>query len=48
VRYTDSAGLSTPISTWNTGNSLIGDGTVESLQDTTTSSNRFYSIEAYY
>ena len=33
LRYTDSAGLATPISTWNIGNSLIGDGTTQFLQD---------------
>jgi hypothetical protein len=48
LRYTDSAGLATPISSWIIGNTLIGDGTTLSLQDTSSNSNRFYSVEAYY
>jgi hypothetical protein len=48
LRYTDSTGLATPISTWNIGSSLVGDGTTLFLQDAGSDSNRFYTIEAYY
>jgi hypothetical protein len=48
LRYTNGAGLATPVSTWNIGNSLIGDGTILSLQDTNTDSIRFYAVEAFY
>jgi hypothetical protein len=48
LRYTDSAGLTTPISSWTIGSSLIGDGTTLSLQDTSSTPNRFYVVEAYY
>jgi hypothetical protein len=47
LRYTDSAGLSTPISSWIIGSSLTGDGTTLSLQDTNSNPIRFYSVEAY-
>jgi hypothetical protein len=48
LRYTDSAGLATPISTWNIGGTLIGDGSPRFFQDTSSDANRFYTIEAYY
>jgi hypothetical protein len=48
LRYTDSAGLATPISSWTIGSSLIGDGTTLSLQDISSTPNRFYAVEAYY
>jgi hypothetical protein len=48
LRYTDSAGLTTPISSWPIGSSLIGDGTTRSLQDTRSTPNRYYVVEAYY
>jgi len=48
LRYTDSAGLTTPISNWTIGSSLIGDGTVLSLQDINSNAIRFYVVEAYY
>jgi hypothetical protein len=48
LRYTDSAGLATPISSWSIGSALIGDGTTLFLQDTSSTANRFYTIEAYY
>lgn len=48
LRYTDAAGLSTPVSTWSVGAALVGDGTALSLQDTSSTSNRFYAVEAYY
>lgn len=47
LRYTDGAGLTTPISTWNLGSTLIGDGSTHSLQDTNPGSARFYAVEAY-
>ena len=47
LRYTDSAGLTTPVSTWATGNSIAGDGTNKSLSDTTTGTQRFYAISAH-
>jgi hypothetical protein len=46
--YTDANGLATPISSWNIGSSLIGDGTTLSLQDTNPTPTRFYTVEAYY
>lgn len=48
LRYTDSAGLVTPISGWNIGASLVGDGSTLSLQDTNSTSTRLYTVEAYY
>lgn len=48
LRFTDSAGLSTPISNWTIGSNLIGDGAALSLQDTNSTSSRFYAVEAYY
>ena len=48
LRYTDSAGLTTPVSAWNIGSNLIGDGTTRFLQDTSPNANRFYTVEAYY
>ena len=47
LRYTDSAGLSTPVSTWATGGTIAGDGTNKSLGDTTTGTERFYAISAH-
>lgn len=46
LRYTDD--LSTPITNWCIGASLVGDGTTLSLQDTNSTVARFYSVEAYY
>ena len=48
LRYTDSSGLATPISSWNIGAALTGDGSTLSLQDTTSTSTRLYAVEAYY
>jgi hypothetical protein len=48
LRYTDSAGLTTPVSNWNIGASLVGDGSTLSLQDTSSTSTRLYAVEAYY
>jgi len=44
--YTD-AGLATPRSSWNLGNTNIGTGATLSIMDTNTSPARFYIIEAY-
>lgn len=46
LRYTDAAGLSSPLSTWSTGASVTGTGSVLSLEDTHTDPNRFYVVEA--
>lgn len=48
LRYTDGAGLGTPISSWAIGSSLIGNGAPLFLQDTNTDGIRFYAVEAYY
>jgi hypothetical protein len=48
LRYTDATGLATPISNWTIGNSLIGNGSTLSLQDTNSTPTRFYTVEAYY
>lgn len=48
LRYTDSAGLATPISSWTSGSTLIGNGSTLSLQDTNSTAVRFYAVEAYY
>ena len=48
LRYTNAAGLGTPISSWTIGGTLIGDGTTHSLQDASSTSSRFYAVEAYY
>ena len=48
LRYTDSAGLATPISSWTIGSTLIGNGFTLSLQDTNSTAIRFYAVEAYY
>jgi hypothetical protein len=43
--YTGSAGLTTPISSWATsGTTIVGDGANHSFTDTTTASDRFYSV----
>lgn len=46
LRATGAAGLTTPVSTWTTGASVIGDGTQKTLQDTSTEAIRFFAIEA--
>ncbi len=46
LRSTDAAGLGTPVSTWTTGASVTGNGTPATLQDSSTSSARFYAVEA--
>jgi hypothetical protein len=47
LRYTDN-GIGMPISSWNIGAATIGDGTTLSLQDTSSTPGRFYTVEAYY
>jgi hypothetical protein len=48
LRFTDGTGLTSPVSAWNTnGTVIIGNGSVQSLQDTSGSSARFYAIEAF-
>jgi hypothetical protein len=47
LRYTDSTGLTSPVSTWATGGTIAGDGTNKSLNDTTTGTERFYTISAH-
>lgn len=44
--FTNAAGLRAAVSTWPTGPSLIGNGTRQSLQDTTTDPVRFYRVKA--
>lgn len=48
LRYTDSEGLHTPVSSWNIGDSVVGDGTTLSIQTSNSTSTRFYAVEAYY
>ena len=47
LRSTDASGLTSPRSTWTTGASLTGNGSVLSLADTNAAATRFYSVEAY-
>jgi len=44
---TNSAGLAQHISTWPASGTLTGDGNTNSFMDTTTDSNRFYSVGAH-
>jgi hypothetical protein len=45
LQYTNSGGLTAPASTWPvSGAPLVGDGSVQSLSDTTADPNRFYRI----
>lgn len=46
LRYTNAAGLTSPISTWSTGGSIAGTGSVLTLQDTHSDPIRFYAVEA--
>ncbi len=46
LRYTDAAGLTSPVSTWSLGASATGDGSVKSIDDTSADENRFYSVDA--
>jgi hypothetical protein len=45
--FTNAAGLFSPVSTWPTSTTnIIGDGLVHTFTDTTTATNRFYSVRA--
>jgi hypothetical protein len=44
--YTNSAGLTASTTNWPHSTSVIGDGSVKTLSDTTTDANRFYRIGA--
>jgi hypothetical protein len=46
LRYTNAAGLTSPISTWSTGGSIASTGSVLTLQDTHADPIRFYAVEA--
>ena len=46
LRATDAAGLSTPVSTWPVGSSVVGTGSVLSLTDTSTADIRFFAVDA--
>ena len=46
--YTDSAGLTIPISSWpSLSGTITGDGMTKTFQDTTTDSTRFYRVQAH-
>ena len=45
LRATDAAGLGSPITTWAAGPSLTGNGSVQSLQDTSAAAVRFFALE---
>jgi hypothetical protein len=46
LRATGAAGLTTPVSTWTAGASVVGDGTEKTLQDNSADAIRFFIIEA--
>ncbi|MBE7500443.1 MAG: hypothetical protein HS113_09100 [Verrucomicrobiales bacterium] len=46
LRAAGTAGVTTPVSTWAAGASVVGDGTVKTLQDDSADAVRFFSIEA--
>ena len=46
LRYTDAAGLTTSVSNWSVGASTSGDGSVKTLDHTSTDELRFYSVDA--
>jgi len=46
LRATDAAGLTSPVSAWAIGASVIGNGAVQSLTDTNTASVRFFAVDA--
>jgi len=45
LRATDAAGLGSPVATWSAGSSLTGNGSVQSLQDTSPDAVRFFILE---
>ncbi|MBC8097027.1 MAG: hypothetical protein H7Y43_14570 [Akkermansiaceae bacterium] len=46
LRTTDAAGAATPVSTWATGSTISGTGSVLSLTDTNTADIRFFAVDA--
>ncbi len=47
LHVTNSAGLSTPVTSWPIqGSPIVGDGTTKQLQDSSSDANRFYGLEA--
>lgn len=44
LRYTNSAGLASPVGTWAVAGSVSGDGSNKSLSDTSTAPDRFYAV----
>jgi hypothetical protein len=46
LRYTDEAGLTSPVSTWSVGASTTGDGSVKSLDGGAAGENRFFAVDA--
>lgn len=45
LRTTDAAGLGSPVSNWSAGPSLTGNGSVQSLQDSSPAAVRFFAVE---
>jgi hypothetical protein len=45
LRFTNAAGLGSPILTWSTGTPLTGNGSVQTLQDKSTETVRFFVVE---
>ena len=46
LRATDAAGLTSPVSAWPVGASIVGTGAVQSLTDTNTADIRFFAVDA--
>ena len=47
LSFTNTYGLAAPVSSWGSTGTAAGDGSVQSLQHTTTASNIFYKVRAY-
>jgi hypothetical protein len=47
IYYTNSAGFSTPTTNWPVLTNFVGSGTLQSVQDNTTSSTRFYQAAVH-
>lgn len=45
LRSTDASGLGTPITSWSKGSTIVGDGSVQSLQEASADASRFFVIE---
>lgn len=45
LRVTDAAGLGSPIAAWSAGPSLTGNGSMQSLQDSSPAAVRFFALE---